>query len=286
MRCRSYCAGGAVLIVLAYCETGADASRRSWHFVMHAQLNQIARSIEYYEESHGQLPVESEDGRTWHDLLVEQGLAANPEPLIRIQPHRTSPVVYEPEGALRCLGPNQLDDGGSFDDVELSFNRDAAGGYWIAFSQMNWSAWYWREWRSARPHAFGRAAIIALASLVAGLTLRRWRAAILVALVSFCALFINFSGMNSFVTRWPPWVSALENTAALLSVMLTLGFLVWCVTKFAEWASELDFGRDDGHCAHCGYDLVGLACRVCPECGEEFSTDESRVASQVEPDHG
>lgn len=286
MRHRSYCVGFALLIVLAYCGTGADACRPSRHFSMYAQLNQIAWGIEYYEESHGRLPVESEDGRTWHDLLVEHGLAANFEPLIRIQPHRTSPVVYEPEGVLRSLGPNQIDDGGSFDDVELSFERDAVGGYSIAFSQVNWSAWYWREWRAARPHALGRGAIVLFASLVVGLTLRRWRVAIMVALVSFCVLFINLSGMNAYVTRWPPWVYALEQLASMLSVVMTLGFLVWCVIKFAEWASELDFARDDGHCAHCGYDLVGLTCSVCPECGEEFSTDGSKVAIQVEADHG
>ncbi len=241
------------------------------------ELDALCEAIQRYEREIGPLKHVSEDGTVWFDALLAaevgdyyflpQLLMRRPVSVFNME------VVYDPSGAVRCVGPNGVDDGGKVDDWEVRYSPEYAT---VDLAHPKWNVWYADEYDAARSRGALRGLLVAVLGIVIGLTLHRWFLAAVAATMCYGALFVNISATETAVFRWPYWVELTQGTATIAVVVSVGTFLIWGLVLMARAGERTVNAAGGKGCANCGYCLEGLSNDVCPECGELIRSNEMR----------
>jgi predicted RNA-binding Zn-ribbon protein involved in translation (DUF1610 family) len=178
-------------------------------------------------------------------------------------------VVYESPGVIRCIGPNGVDDGGTFDDWEFSIAQSTGE---ITETGPNWRHWYVSEWNAVRFRACLRAILILFIGVAVRSTFRRMSFVIASVTISYGILFLNISEAEIAVLYWPSWIQLTESLAAVALGLNVVAGMLWGMRMLARLGKQAVRQQTRNDCDQCGYDLTGLLSNVCPECGGAIRT--------------
>lgn len=267
------------VLLLALCSNAlanrVEACRHAPYAEARWEMRLLMESVQAYQEAHGPLKPVNDAGVPWNEALAasEAGQQYFVADILARQPLTIldMPIVYDPSGAIRCVGPNGVDDGGAFDDWEARFHPILGR---VSVSQPNWVTWYADEYAAAKSIAALRGALVAVVGVVIGFTLRRWFVAAFVTTGCYGMLFLNIRATVAPVYRWPYWVELAEGSAMLALTLTSASALAWMFLAMTRAGHRTVRALSGHHCEHCGYDLTGLTGLVCPECGGQIKKSQ------------